>query len=190
MSNSDKELIWEQYRVIYEMPNFTVPLSKGTVRDEDGNKLKDMNIDQLEPNIVLFYNPHATFFTPPGFFVISLTVNEEYATKLTNGELHPIIFPQGAPLGGSSVFAGIWREKRSKPFLGIMQGEIHDDAIFIDFMTVRSTARRNQINTKLVECLKKNFPNRKIETSKRTDDGNKFWRSVKDEDKNEPNSPI
>ena len=36
---------------LLEMANFTVPKSKGLVRDEAGTKLRDMNIGQLEPNV-------------------------------------------------------------------------------------------------------------------------------------------
>lgn len=181
--NNDKELIWEQYRLMYEMPNFTIPSSKGVVKDEGGLKLKDMSTEQLEPNIALFYNPNETWFTPAGFFNLTLTVDEETTQKLLNNEISPIIIPRGAPMGQTPFFAKLWRDKRSKSFLGIIQGEIHDDAIFIEFMTVRSAARRNQINTKMIEALEKQFPNRKLESSDRTPDGNKFWKSVDDDKK-------
>ena len=181
--NDDKKLIWEQYRLIYEMPNFKVPSNKGVLKDDEGNKMRDMSVEQLEPNIALFYNPHETWFTPAGFFNLTLTADEDTTKKMLNKEINPIIIPQGAPLGQTPFFAKLWKDKRAKLFLGIVQGEIHDDAIFIDFMTVRSAARRNQINTKMIQVLKKEFPNRKLETSKRTSDGNKFWKSVDDAEK-------
>lgn len=184
MNRKDIELIGEQYRLIYETPTFEIPKNRGTVRDDEGIKLKDMNIKQLTPNIVLFFNPHETFFTPAGFFHISLTADEEIAAKLKAGELDPAIIPPGgAGFGQAPPFQRIWKQDRSKGILGLIQGEIDDEVIYIDFMTVRSPARRNQINSKLIEFLKAEFPGRKLETSKRTPDGEKFWKSVPEEEK-------
>jgi hypothetical protein len=172
----DNELIWEEY--LTEMPNFEV--DNKTVKDTDtGEAIKDMTVKQIEPNIALLYSDKPSFFGDAGFFVLMFTQTEDYAEKIKSGEVQPIVIPQGTPMSRNSApyFARLWRQKHLKPYLGIVQGYVKDDIIYVDYMTVPSKARRNKINTLMLNTLKNEFPNRKIETSERTPDGEKFWKN-------------
>ena len=78
----------------------------------------------------------------------------------------------------TSPFVALWRMKSTdKRVLGTIQGHLGGDdldTIYVDFMTVRSNARRQNVNSQMINALKKEWPDKKIEYIDLTDQGKKF----------------
>jgi hypothetical protein len=171
---TEEELIWESY--ITESPTFNIDTK--SIKDESGRQLKQLTLKDVIDNIVVFYSEKETFFTPPGFFLVYFTIDEQTAKEIGDNKRRYPIIPRGRSQfgGGMTPFEKVWRKPESEGILGMIQGEIDDDVIWIEFMTVRSKARKQSITSKMIDKLKEEFPNRNLESSDRTKAGEAFWK--------------
>ena len=99
---------------------------------------------------------------------------EKSAQNMLDGEITPpLIFDAG--MSNAGTFDSLWRKKiTDKRVLGTVQGFIHGDKIVVKFMTVRSKARLQKINSRMIDMLKKEFPGKEVEYKHLTNQGKKF----------------
>ena len=159
-------------KLIQEMPDFNLQGSK--YKTKDGNGIKDTPLEELEKdNIIVYYMEHHPMF-PPNYFLIYFMDSKESKDAMLNGEVVPTII-RDSRVGLDGGFNTIWKKKSTdKRILGTVQGFIHEDEIYIKFMTVRGNARKQSINSQMINQLKAEFPGKGITYEDLTDQGKKF----------------
>lgn len=168
--------------LMVEMPLISMR-GKEAYADED--VLRDVDVDQVQNNIVVFRIPESSEggFFEPGTTWVYFMDSEESANKMKSGEIPMLTVPQGTFLSGGSPITDVWKKKFAKKgtehILGIIEGNTKDDLIYINMMTVRPKYKRNTINSKMIQFLKKGFPNAELKFSDPTDEGKKFIDSLK-----------
>ena len=101
---------------------------------------------------------------PPNYFLIYFMDTEEAAKQMADGEITPALITDANY--NHSPFNAVWRKKSTdKRILGTVQGYLNKekDTLVVKFMTVRSKARRQTINSRMIDALKEEFPNKEIE---------------------------
>lgn len=169
-----------------EMPKMTL---QGKKAYADGVSLRDLPVEDVRGNIVVFRTDKETIFQA-GFTLVYFMDSEEAAAGIKAGTIPYLMVPRGTFYSGGSPITDIWKKKFQKPgtehILGMMEAVTNEEVIFLDMVTVRPGWQRNRIATLMYDALRKMFPNAKLETSSRTDKGEKYYQSiVKPEDSTE-----
>jgi ribosomal protein S18 acetylase RimI-like enzyme len=158
-------------KILSEMPKINL---KGKTAFGNDKPLKRLKLKDVTDNIVIFREDSPMSLLPQGMTFVYFMDSEENAKKISNGKLPMLILPTGSRYGSRSPFQNALRKKKHEHIIGFIQGYTSKDEIYISFMKVRPQYRRNTINTKMVQALKKEFPGAKIKFEDPTKDGNKF----------------
>lgn len=168
----------------------------GRVTAPEG-RLRDMDVDQVGPNIVVFHNPNGL---PPfkykGWTMIYFMDSEQAARDMYAEKIEPPMFVPGsmsARFGGYSMIDAIW--KKPKGFrtdtpeqkaaraarhhvVGALEAYIEPQGIFVDNISVRPGWKRNTIASKMMQALKKKWPGMEVTHSDTTEQGEKFMKGT------------
>jgi hypothetical protein len=178
MNNNNSEVLPEA-ESLNEMPD----IEKVGKKVFGGEKeLKNLTLDEVEENIVLFITKESNFMYAAGSMWIYFMDTAENAKKLAsqNGEIDLLMFPfkrrydfQSAPI------KDVWKKnknyKGTEHILAMADGEVTDDLIFIDKISVRPGYKRATIATKMVDILRQSRPNAKIQITGMTPEGAEFF---------------
>ena len=162
--------------LLNEMPVISM---QGKTAFADDKPLKEVDVDNVKNNIVIFRIPENTpHIYEAGTTWVYFMDSEESAEKMKAGEISMLIVPQGTFSSGGSPITDVWSEKFAKEgtehILGILEGNTNEEEIYINMMTVRPKYKRNTINTKMIKFLQSEFPNAKVSFSSPTPQGKKF----------------
>ena len=162
--------------LLSEMPVISM---QGKTAFADDKPLKEVDVDNIKNNIVIFRIPENTpHIYEAGTTWVYFMDSEEAAEKMKAGEISMLIVPQGTFSSGGSPITDVWSEKFAKEgtehILGILEGNTNEEEIYINMMTVRPKYKRNTINTKMIKFLQSEFPNAKVSFSSPTPQGKKF----------------
>ena len=162
--------------LLTEMPVISL---QGKTAFADDKPLKDVDVDNIENNIVFFRIPENTqSFYEAGTTWVYFMDSEESAEKMKAGKIPMLMVPQGTFYSGGSPITDVWKKQFAKEgtehILGILEGNATEEEIYINMMTVRPKYKRNTINTKMINFVKKTFPNAKLSFSSPTPEGKKF----------------
>lgn len=150
-----------------------------------GLPLKQVPLDGVEENIIVLRQPEANMMFPAGFTLVYFMRDAETAKAMASGNYPYKLVPnrgmymQGAPI------TDVWKKKADKgqdAILGLVQGISNEQEIYVDKMTVRPGYRRASITSKLVDTLKRKFPNAVVNFSGVTKDGSKFVKGYTGQD--------
>ena len=140
----------------------------------DGKLLKDLTLKDVTDNIVIFREDSPNSIFPQGMTFVYFMDSEENAQKISNGELPMLILPTGQNFGAQPPFERALRKGKHQHIIGFIQGFTNEEEIYVMFMKVRPNYRRNSINSKMIQALKKEYPRAVIKFENPTDMGNKF----------------
>lgn len=168
-----------------DFPNFDAksePKNKNKTLHSGDINLRDMTVEDVKDNIVVFRQGEKGGFIEYGYTLVYFCKDEETAKKLASGELGLLRVPRGTFNSGGNPITDVWKKKYSKPgmegILGLIEGHSDDDIVYIDMISVRPGYRRNTIATKMLQRMRSRYPNAKIKHSDTTDDGGKFMKGV------------
>lgn len=158
----------------------------GTGRDKtvmaNNTPLKDLSVEDVRRNIVMFRNPTDTIF-PAGFTLVYFMDSEQAAQDMKDGKIPYLMVPRGTFHSGGSPITDIWKKAFQRPgtehILGMVEANSNDENIFLDMVTVRPKYQKNTIAKKMVDIIVRNFPNATISHSSTTDKGEKFVKSYR-----------
>jgi len=180
--------------LLNEVP--TISITGKSVMADD-KPLKELNVDALKNNIVIFRVPEDSnsFFADGQTWVYFLD-SEKSAQEMKEQKIPMIMVPQGTIRSGGSPITDIWKRRFFKKgtdepreitirgktkviegtdkILGVLEGNTTDKVIYIDMLTVRPPFKRSSIGSKMIQTLKQDFPNAKIEVSSPTQQGQAF----------------
>ena len=149
----------------------------------DGKPLKDMKVVDVKDNIVFIRQPTSGGFIAEGYTLIYFMDSTENAKKLIKNDIPYLMFPKGNFYSGGNPITDVWKKKYQKPghehILGMIEGNVMPDSIYIDFMSVRASYRRNHINSLMIDIIRESYPDAAVTFSSATDDGKKFIKSYK-----------
>jgi ribosomal protein S18 acetylase RimI-like enzyme len=142
-----------------------------------------LDLSAVENNIVMFRESNSNSLFGAGFTLVFFMDSEQSANDMRDGKLPYLMVPRGAFHSGGSPITDIWKKKYQRPgtehILGIFEGYTNEEEIYIDMLTVRPKFQKNTIAKKIVDAVRKRFPNAKIYHSSPTDAGSKFNKSYK-----------
>lgn len=165
--------------ILSEMPDLTLKNKTAFVND---SPLKNLKVEDIENNIVVFRQDKENSFFPFGLTFVYFMDTEESAKLMAQGKIPFLRIPVGTFNSGGSPITDVWKKKFQKPgtehILGLIEGITTEEKIFIDMISVRPGWQRNKIATLMYNKLKKDFPNAKLTTSDTTDKGEKWKKSV------------
>ncbi len=146
----------------------------------DDSPLRSLPVQAVRGNIVIFHSPKETFL-PAGFTLAFFMDSEESAQAMKEGKLPYKFVPDRARFSfTASPITDVWKkanDKGQENILGVVQGIVNDNEIYVDKMTVRPGYKRHTINSKLIQALQAHFPDRPTNFSGPTEDGSKFIKS-------------
>lgn len=145
--------------------------------------LKNLDLEVVKKNIVVFRESNPNSIFGEGFTLVYFMDSEQSANDMLNGKIPYLMVPRGTFGGGGNPITDIWKKQFQRPgtehILGVFEGYTNDEQIFIDMITVRPKFQKNTIAKKIIDTIRKKFPNAKIEHSGTTDAGSKFMKSYK-----------
>lgn len=169
--------VLDQCLPLKEMPVISKTSSGVKAGDQP---LKGMKLEDIKGNIVFFRNDKPSIFAA-GFTLMYFMDSEESAQAMKEGKIPYLMVPRGTFHSGGSPITDIWKKRFQKPgtehILGVIEGNTNDEIIYIDMVTVRPGYQRNRIATLMMDMIKQRFPNAKIETSSRTEKGEKLYKA-------------
>jgi len=161
--------------LLNEMPVISL---QGKTAFADDKPLKDVDVDNIKNNIVIFRETRPNSLFAEGTTWVYFLDSEESAKKMEAGEISMLMIPIGTFSSGGSPISDVWSKRFAKKgtehILGILEGHTNEDEIYINMMTVRPKYKRNTINTKMIQFLQNHFPNAKLSFSSPTPEGKKF----------------
>ena len=167
----------------------------GRVRSHSG-PLKKLSVQQVKPNIVVFYQPSETFIKPAGWIMVYFMDSEQAAADIKAGKIDYPLFMPGSLMQRSSgydIMTNLWQRHKAPPretpeqrqsraekrhVVGALEAYKRKDSIFIDYISVRPGWKRNTIGTKMIQALEKEFPGTPIQHSPTTDQGYGFLKKT------------
>lgn len=162
--------------ILSEMPQISMQGKTVLANDQP---LKQLNVDAIKDNIVIFRIPENTpHMFEPGTTWVYFLDSEEAADRMAAGEIPMLTVPQGTFYSGGDPINDVWKEKFAKKgtehILGILEGYTDENQIYVKLMTVRPKYKRNTINSKMIQFLKEEFPKAEVTFSSPTPQGQKF----------------
>lgn len=159
---------------LFEMPQIT---KRGRELYANEVPLKTLKPDEIEGNIAFFRMGEGSFWVPGTTYVYFMD-SDESAQAMQRGEIVPLFFPRGTFSHGGSPITDIWKKRFAKQgtehILGVLEANTNEQGIFLDMLSVRPGYRRNSIATRIVDFLKRKFPEAEISHSGMTDNGRAF----------------
>lgn len=98
----------ESFKTWLEMPMISIGQDKRVMADD--KPLKDLNVDSLANNIVLFRIPEGKrHIFRPGTTWIYFMDSEESAKEMEDGKIPMLVIPRGVVFGGGSPITDVWK---------------------------------------------------------------------------------
>lgn len=160
---------------------------------EGDKKLRDMSLDDVEKYIGIYHEKDGNMFFAKNKFIIWFYDTTDFANKINSGEYDFLMFPnrmKGFSFNSVGIIDEVWRakyqnkHKGAKNLLGMVQGWYDEvnNKIIIHFMSVRPSAKRNHINSFMVQYAKKVFESTDVIFHEPTAQGYSFIESEKFEE--------
>jgi hypothetical protein len=157
----------------------------------EGDKIiREMPLNEVEKYIGIYHEQEGNIFFAKNRFLIWFYDTTDFAPKINNGEYDFLMFPnrmKGFSFNSVGIIDEIWTSKWQNKFkgaknlLGMVQG-YYDEAnnkIVIHFMSVRPSAKRNHINSFMIQYAKKVFNSDDVVFHEPTEQGQSFIDSNK-----------
>lgn len=169
--------------------------SGGVVKSAQG-RLRDLTVEQVAPNIVIFYSKEGNFLKPAGWVMAYFMDTEQAAKEMKAGKIdYPMFMPGSLQMrfAGYSMIDALWKKRKPLPnetpenalsrdkmrhVVGALEAYTIDDGLFIDNISVRPGWKRNTVMTKLMKAVENNFPDMPITHSKTTKKGEAFLKKT------------
>lgn len=169
---------------INERAHITRPTKTSKKLLADDRLLKSLNLEEAQSNMRVYYEEKGNFFVPQGKFYIYFFDSHEAAMQLGK-EIDFLFFPIRHRFDWNAApITDIWKKSRAgkgtEHILGIVEGQVYsEEKIFlIQMMSVRPSAKKNHINTFMVQLAerfqKEDFPEFRFGFEDPTDDGLEF----------------
>ena len=163
---------------INEMPQMSL---KGKQAMAGDAPLKGMDVENVRGNVVFMRNDKPGFMVE-GFSLVYFMDSEESAQAMKEGKLPYLMIPRGTFHSGGSPITDVWKKKFQRPgtehILGLIEANTSPEMIYIDMISVRPGWQRNHVAKLMIDILKRQFPQAKMETSSRTDKGEKLYKGL------------
>lgn len=141
-------------------------------------ELRDVPVAAVLENIVIFYQPAENNFVPKGFMLAFFMDSAESAQAMKEGKIpYKYVHNRIRSQWDSSPITDVWKKSQDEGqhnILGVVQGHVDEQEIYVDKMTVRPGYKRHTINTKLIQALQDHFSGRTTNFSGPTKDGSRF----------------
>jgi hypothetical protein len=137
----------------------------------DDKPLKGMSLEAVDKNIVFIRQDNSNGWVAEGFSLVYFMDSEESAKQMASGQIPYLMIPRGTFHSGGNPITDVWKKK--------FQSKGHEH-IYVEMMSVRPKYKRNKINTLMINCLRRSYPQAKLQFSDATDDGKKFIGSIKE----------
>jgi hypothetical protein len=167
----------------------------GKVTAPEGN-LRDLTVEQVAPNMVIFHDPKGNFFKSPGWTMIYFMDTEQAAADMKANKIdYPMFIPGTMSMrwNGYAMIDAIWKKRKGprgetpeqreqreamKHVVGALEAYVTDEGIFVDNLSVRPGWRRNTMGAKLMQALKNHWPGLEVTHSQETEQGGKFLKAT------------
>lgn len=167
----------------------------GRVTAPEGN-LRDLTVEQVAPNMVIFHDPKGNFFKSPGWTMIYFMDTEQAARDMKDNKIdYPMFIPGTMSMrwSGYAMIDAIWKKRKAprdetpekreqreamRHVVGALEAYVTDEGIFVDNLSVRPGWRRNTIGAKLMQALKNHWPGLEVTHSQETEAGGKFLKAT------------
>lgn len=168
-----------------EMPDFK---RQGKSVTSDQGKLKELQLDAVMSNMVIFYTKDGNFLWPAGKWMTYFMDTEDAAQRMKKGEYDYLMFVPGSMSmrwNGYAMLKDVWKKSRqakgTEHIIGIADGHYDQEKqeIYLDNISVRPGWGRNTVGQKIMQAVKSNF-NGKLTHSPTTDQGHKFLKKTGD----------
>lgn len=150
---------------------------KGKQVFADDKLLREMSLEDVDDNIVTFRVPKEGLF-PAGFTLAYFMDSTESAEAMADNKLPYKLVPDRPRFSfNAAPITDVWKKKYDKgqeAILGMVQGIVTDEEIYVDKATVRPGYKRSSIVSKLIDTLKKKHPNAVVNFSGPTKEGAAF----------------
>lgn len=172
--------------LIENVPDFEA--AGGRVASPEG-ALRDMTVEQVEPNIVVFHSPDGNIFKPAGWTMVYMTDTEQAAADLKAQKIMPPMFLPGTMsmrMGGYAMIDAIWKKRKQRRgedpgpvegmrhVVGALEAYVDDKTVYVDNVSTRPGWKRNTVGQKLMQALIAQFPGRQLDHSGTTKPGFNF----------------
>jgi hypothetical protein len=163
--------------LLLEMP---VILKSGKKVYADDKLLREVPLEYVRGNIVVFRSPKETFF-PAGFTLVYFMDSEESAKAMAAGKLpYKVVQDRPRNAWNMSPITDVWKKKYDEGqqhILGVAQGITNEKEVYVDKLTVRPGYKRASISRKLIDVFKEHYPNAVVNFSGPTKQGAAFVKS-------------
>jgi hypothetical protein len=171
--------LFEKFSQIDEMAQIT---KKGKTVYADGKPLRDATIQELEPNMGLVHFKESNWFYGAGKFFLYLASDPAWNAGFKTGESDMLIFPirTNHNMFTVSPITDVWKKSWTKKYknsdlvIGMVEGTVGKDKLFVEMMSVRPGYKMNSINTKLIDTLVDWHPDLQLTWVDPTNDGLEF----------------
>ena len=151
--------------------------------------LKSLDVNAVEKNIVIFRENNPNSFFGEGYTLVYFMDSEGSALDMKNNKIPYLTVPRGTFHSGGNPITDIWKKKFQKPgtehILGVLEAYSNENEIYIEMLTVRPKYQKNTIARKMLDFVRRYYPNATIRHSSPTKLGDKFNKSYQ---KNVPSS--
>jgi hypothetical protein len=171
--------LFEEFGRTDEMAQIT---RKGKNVYADGKPLRDATIKELEPNMGLVYFEKSNVLYGAGKFFLYLVTDPAWNEGFNTGETDMLTFPRRfrhnmfdvAPI--KDVWKKSWMKKykNSDMVIGIVEGTVGENKLFVEMMSVRPGYKMNSANTKLIDTIVDWKPDLQLTWVDPTEDGLEF----------------
>jgi hypothetical protein len=166
-----------------------VKQGKHLVDPSTGLPLKALSLDAVNDNITVFFNSKQNIMFPAGK-VLAYFHDEKWLPLYDEGKAGILMFnPMRGSLSqyGSSPISDIWKKsynkriENSEMIWSCIEGQITEGYLVIQMMSTRPGYKRNSINKKMLDAIKKDHKE-PILWDEPTEDGMKFIKNYSGDD--------
>ncbi len=159
--------------------------------------LRGMSVEQVAPNIVVFFSEKATL-KPAGWILMYFMDTPAAAAEMKAGKIaYPMFMPGSLSMrfNGYAMIDALWKKPKKQRWwkpgdaeaeakkihvVGALEAYKTDEGIFVDNLSVRPGWRKNTIGSKLMQALKNHWPGLPVTHSQPTDQGRSFLKKTGD----------
>lgn len=166
-----------------------VKSGKHLVDTSTGLPLKALSLDAVDKNITIFFNDKQNILFPAGK-ILAYFHDEEWRPLYDEGKAGLLMFnPMRGSLSqfGASPISDIWKKsygkrvENSEMIWSCIEGQVVDGYLVIQMMSTRPGYKRNSINRKMLDAIRKEHKE-PILWDGPTEDGLKFIKSYSGDD--------
>ena len=145
----------------------------------NGTSLKDWKADDVSENLCIYLEKQGNLMFSKGTFYAWFLDSKENAEKFSKGEIGYLFFPPPIKYNfRAAPISNLWKKKAqgegTEHILAVCKGYLDEELIYIDKLSVRPGYKKNSIATKILDILRKDYPDKKVEISGVTKEGSKF----------------